>query len=117
MRARGHTVMEVVVSLAILTILIGAALGGEEAHRQTIAMSFDRLDAGLAASSHLERLREGGVLVPGRRLVALDTPGAEVTEGVREIEPGLYEVQVVVFGPSSERLAELTTRIAREESR
>ncbi len=114
-RTRGFTVVELMVALSIITIVLTAALGGEEAQRRTIASAYGGLEAHLAASSRLERLqRPDAWLQLGRHDVDLGLPGHRGRETVTPIAPGLFDVTVIVTSQRGETLARLTTRIARE---
>ena len=88
-RERGHTVISVIVALAVLTVLATASYLGGRGQLAHAARSFDKLEATRKAAGRLEALEEveaGESLFPGGRQV------------VREIEPGLFEVQVTVDG-------------------
>jgi hypothetical protein len=114
-RERGITVMEVMTSLAVVTILLTAALGGEDAQQRTIADAFDRLEAELALSSRLDAMRAGFVVIePGRRPVDVGRAGM-ATERVRKLADGLYDVRLALHDARTGVRVELATQIARGE--
>ena len=111
----GFTVLEVTVALVIVTVLVTAALGGIRAHQVTAVRSFDRLAASRAAASRLETLRDPSCpLAAGSTSFAPDMPGATGAQQVTSLEPGLFEVAVVVEHAGANVRARLVTRLARE---
>jgi hypothetical protein len=118
MRERGVTVLEVTITLAVITVLLTAALGGIRAHQISVALEYQRLETSRAASSRLEELRSETVdLQPGARAFTPLLRGGTGTETIREIEPGLYEVEAVVVHDDTGVRASLTTLVAREGKR
>ena len=101
---RGHTVIEAVFAMAVLTIVAGVVFIGEGAQLRGVKASFDELKASRVAAGRLEELR-------GLELVEGERPFAGGAESVRRLAPGLFEVAVVVDG------FRLVTVVAREEPR
>jgi prepilin-type N-terminal cleavage/methylation domain-containing protein len=115
-RERGFTVIELVCAMAVLTILASAALLGTRAHLVEIGRSLDELAASRAASGRLEALSAPGVaLEPGEHAFPVDLPGAEGTEVVTRLRPGLDEVTVTVRAGPHGPVVSLTTLVASEE--
>lgn len=103
------------IALSIITIVLTAVLGGEDAQRQTIAKALDDLQAQLAATSRLEVLQDvKHELKLGAHDIDLGLPGLRGRETVTQLADGLYEVRVEVTTQRGERRADLTTRFARE---
>jgi prepilin-type N-terminal cleavage/methylation domain-containing protein len=91
--ARGYTLMEVVVAMAVLSLVATGVFVGEEGNLRQVARSFEELELSRAAAARLERM---GAPEPGTRSFVPDVRGAGGTETVRLVEPGLYEVAVEV---------------------
>ena len=103
------------IALSVITIVLTAVLGGEDAQRQAIATAFEDLQAHMAASSRLEVLHDdASVLQLGAHDVELGLPGLRGRETVRKLAEGLYEVRVVVKTDRGIRRADLTTCVVRE---
>lgn len=115
-RERGHTLMQVVIAISMLTILSGAALSGGNSHFTTIGRAYDELRASEAAADRLEAIAadDAAPTIGERGFEA--GPGMEGTETIAEVRPGLYEVRVRVTKPGA-RPAILTTLVAREVRR
>jgi len=110
-RERGHTVMELVITVSVVAMLAGAALSGGNAHFATIGRSYDELQATEAATDRLETIvASDAAPVPGERGFETSA-GLSGTETVTVVEPGLYEVRVRVIRQGA-RPAVLTTRVA-----
>ena len=111
-RERGHTFMGLMIAMAVLTIVAGAALSGGNAHVRTIQRSFDEHRIAEAATARLEALAaDGATLEPGEREFEVPT-GLSGTESVAEVRPGLYEVRVRVTRPGVPPIT-LSTLVAR----
>lgn len=115
--ARGFTVIEAVVALAVLTLVATSVLVGEGAQLHGVARSFDELAASRAAAARLEELAATDApLAPGVSAFPVEVPGCRGVQTVRRIEPGLFEVTARV--ERDERMhVELVTRLARKEPR
>ena len=110
---RGHTVIEAVIALAVITIVASAVLVGEGAQLRGVKQSFDELAASRAAAGRLDELSlPGAKLATGETLFPVDLPGAHGVQRVRRLEEGLFEVTVVVHGAQGK--FELTSLIAEE---
>jgi hypothetical protein len=105
--ARGFTVLEAVVALAVLTILATGVVVNDRAQLEGVQRSYLVLAASRFAAGHLE---ENESLRPRERAIACPLPGCTATESVRRIRSGLFELAVVVKGPAGQELARLTTR-------
>jgi len=92
-RERGFTMMDVVVGLAVLSLVATAMVVGEQGQLRQVGHSFDELELSRAAASRLERMEASE---PGEREFAVDVEGAVGHEVVRIVEPGLCEVTVTV---------------------
>lgn len=92
-RERGFTMMDVIVGLAVLSLVATAVFVGEEGQLRQVGQSFDELELSRAAASRLERMNAPE---PGEREFAVDVRGAVGREVVRLVEPGLCEVTVTV---------------------
>lgn len=101
---RGHTIIEALVALSVLTLLTSVITVGQGAQLRGVKRSFDELKASRAAAGLLEEVRDAP-LVEGEERVGGGT------RTVRMLEPGLYEITAVVDGFA------LTTRLAREVPR
>ena len=111
--SRGITVVEVIVALAIATILATSAVVGGHGHLAHAKASFDELAASRQAASYLESLErpEAGTVE-----FAVDPevlPGGEGRLEVRRLEPGLLEVAVTVHWPPDNRVRLVTLREER----
>lgn len=114
-RARGFTVLEVVVALAVLTIVATSVMVGERGQLRQVGHSFDELMASRIAAGRLEVLATAR-LVPGETVFDVEEPGLEGVQRIRELTPGLFEVRVSVQRPGG-REFRLTTLMTREEGR
>lgn len=118
MRERGATVLEVTITLAVITVLLTAALGGVRAHQVSVARQYRQLEASRAAASRLEEHRLVSTALPiGSRAFEPLMKGATGRETVSEMKPGLYRVAAVVTHEESGARASLTTLVAREGKR
>jgi prepilin-type N-terminal cleavage/methylation domain-containing protein len=114
-RQRGITLLEIVVALAVVVVLVGAAMGGVRAHAAAVGRSWTRLEASRAAASRLEEVRSDPRRpAPGTTPFEPRMEGATGLQRVREVASGVQEVEVeVVHAGDGVRVA-LTTWIARE---
>lgn len=112
MVARGYTLMEVVVAMAVLTLVATGVFVGEEGSLRQVARSFEELELSRAAAARLERM---GAPEPGERAFVCDVRGAGGRETVRLLEPGLYEVMVEVR--RGDHVVRLVTLVAAEVAR
>jgi hypothetical protein len=95
-RERGHTFMGLMIAMAVLTIIGGAAVTGGNAHLKTIGRAFDEHRLAEAAAARLEALAaDDAVLVAGERSFPAGA-GMTGAERVTEVRPGLFEVRVTV---------------------
>jgi hypothetical protein len=117
-RERGLTVLEVVVALAVLTIIVTSVMVGERSQLAGVVHSFDELAASRAAAGRLEELA-GAPLVVGETTFDVDAqalPGCVGVQRIREVTPGLFEVSVRIERARAERAVQLTTLMVREEA-
>jgi prepilin-type N-terminal cleavage/methylation domain-containing protein len=110
--ARGYTLMEVVVAMAVLSLVATGVFVGEEGQLRQVARSFDELELSRAAAARLEKM---GAPEPGERAFEVEGRGAGGRETVRLLEPFLYEVTVEVRRGS--HVVRLVTVVATEASR
>lgn len=101
-RQRGFSVLEVIVGLAVVTVLATSVPVGGQLELRAVQQSLRELEASRAAAGRIEALRAGAA--PLRTGVFPDG-----TQEVVAVEPGLYEVRVRVAD------VELVTLLAREE--
>ncbi len=111
--ARGISVLECIVALAILTILATAAMDGGNAHARTTRLAQDAARARLAASSRLESFPRREIAA-GQRPFDAGAADLRGDEDVVEVSPGLFEVRVRVRATSGAHVS-LATRIASED--
>lgn len=117
-RESGVVMMDLLCTIAILTILSSFCLTGGRARFANVGACAQRLRISRAASSRIERLRaEAAPPAPGRRPFPVETPGLVGEESVREREPGLLEVTVSVRPADGGPAVAITTLFAREEAR
>jgi len=111
-RERGHTFLQLIIAMSVLTVLAGAALSGGSAHFATIGRAYGDLRMSQAATDRLEELTaEDTVLSPGER--SFSTPdGMAGTERITEVRRGLYEIRVRVVRAGVPPVT-LTTMAAR----
>jgi hypothetical protein len=119
--------VDVTFALSIVSMFVGAIVLASERHFAFIAYSLDAAAAERAAAARLEALAAGAAPISaGRRDVPLPVspgalPGGRCEEEVREVEPGLFQVEVAVSWPGrgaeGERRIRLATLVAREEGR
>jgi hypothetical protein len=104
--------MEVVVAMAVLTLVATGVFVGEEGSLRQVARSFEEIELSRAAAARLERM---GAPEPGERTFVPDARGAGGAETVRLLEPGLYEVAVDVR--RGDHVVRLVTLFATEVPR
>jgi len=105
--------MEVVVAMAVITILVTGVLVGEGAQLRAVKQSYDELAASRAAAGRLEELTAPGrPLREGSAEFDPGIPGHYGFQGVRRVTPGLWEVRVAV-GRGERDEVRLTTLVAR----
>jgi hypothetical protein len=104
--------MEIVVAIAVLSLVATGVFVGEEGNLRQVARSFDQLELSRAAAARLEKM---GAPEPGERAFVPGVRGAGGTEKVRLVEPGLYEVAVEVRRGS--HVVRLVTLVATEARR
>ena len=118
-RARGFTVIEGMVALAILVIVATGVFVQDGAQLREAGHSFDVLAASRFAAGHLDAL-DRGALAERDRPIDLDAeslPGCWAREIVRRLDDDLYEVEVTVHNSSDRELAHLVTRMVKEAQR
>ena len=110
---RGLTVLEVVVGLAVLTIVATSVMVGENQQLRGVARSFDELAISRAAAGRLEELRNMP-LEPGETHFEVVAAGCVGVQRVRPLGPGLFEVTVRIEHERRGRPYKLTTLMVRE---
>ncbi|HEX5136207.1 MAG TPA: prepilin-type N-terminal cleavage/methylation domain-containing protein [Planctomycetota bacterium] len=90
---RGYTLIEVVVAMAVLSLVATGVFVGEEGQLRQVSWSFDELMLSRAAASRLEKVASPE---PGERAFETGVEGARGREAVKVLEPGLLEVTVEV---------------------
>lgn len=115
-REKGISVLELVIALAVITVIVTSVMVGERSQLAGVTRSFDRLAASRAAAARLEELA-AAPLEPGRTMFDVDLPGHLGLQTVREVTPGLFEVRVRVERENGGGATSLTTLMAREEWR
>lgn len=113
---KGISVLELVIALAVITVIVTSVMVGERAQLAGVTRSFDRLAASRAAAARLEELADAP-LEPGRTTFDVGVPGCLGSQTVREVTPGLFEVRVRVERDNGGGATSLTTLMAREEWR
>lgn len=113
---KGITILELVVSLAVLTVIVTSVMVGERGQLAGVARSFDELAASRAAAARLEELADVP-LEPGQTTFEVSVPGCLGLQTVREVTPGLFEVHVRVERDRGRGATILTTLMAREDWR
>lgn len=113
---KGLTVLELVVALAVLTVIVTSVMVGERGQLASVTRSFDELAASRAAAARLEDLADAP-LEPGRTTFDVALPDCLGVQTVREVTPGLFEVRVRVERRKGGGGTTLTTLMAREEWR
>jgi hypothetical protein len=118
----GWTYLEMIGSLAILVIILGAVSSAQTQDFRYLAESFDETTAERAAASRIETLLAGKAEpAEGSRTVEPDPrleealPGVRLVEVVRRTEPGLFSVEVRVLwrgAGGQEHAYSLTTLVA-----
>ena len=111
---RGLTVLELVIALAVVTVIVTSVMVGERSQLAGVTRSFDELAASRAAATRLEELAEAP-LAPGQTTFDVSVPGCLGLQTVRELTPGLYEVTVRVERDNGRGATSFTTLMAREE--
>lgn len=112
MVARGYTLIEVIVAMAVLSLVATGVFVGEEGSLRQVARSFDELELSRAAAARLEKM---GAPEAGERAFETEVRGAGGRETVRLLEPGLYEVAVEVR--RGDHAFRLVTLVATEAKR
>ena len=115
-RERGLTVLELVISLAVLTVIVTSVMVGERGQLSGVTRSFDELAASRAAATRLEELADEP-LEPGQTTFDVSVPGCLGLQTVREVTPGLFEVHVRVERDKGRGATSLTTLMVREDGR
>ena len=105
MVARGFTVIEALVGLAVLVLIATCVTAGDHGQRAALLHSLQELQDSRRAATVIERLRGGA-----EPLVAGTTNLDGGTRTVRRVRNRLYEVRVEIGGVS------LVTWIAKEDS-
>jgi len=113
---RGLTILELVIALAVITVIVTSVMVGERSQLAGVTRSFDELAASRAAATRLEELAEAP-LTPGRTTFDLALPGCLGLQTVRELTPGLYEVSVRIERAKGGGATSLTTLMVRGEWR
>jgi len=109
---RGYTLMEIVVAMAVISLVATGVFVGEEGQLRQVSRSFDELQLSRAAAARLERITSPE---PGERAFEVEGMGVRGTETVTLREPGLYEVLVEVR--RGDHVVRLVTLVAREAGR
>lgn len=112
MVARGYTLMEIIVAMAVIGLVATGVFVGEEGQLRQVAHSFDELELSRAAAARLERMTAPE---PGERVFEVEGRGAGGRETVKLLEPGLYEVTVEVR--RGDHVVRLVTLVATEAKR
>ena len=112
MVARGYTLMEVIVAMAVIGLVATGVFVGEEGQLRQVAHSYGELELSRAAAARLERM---AVPEPGERAFETEVRGAGGRETVKLLEPGLYEVTVEVR--RGDHVVRLVTLVATEAKR
>lgn len=111
--------IECVVALAVLVIATTGIVVHDHGTLRGAGQSFDELAATRFAAGHLDaRSRES--IAPGTREWKIEDvalPACVASESVRELKPGLFEVEVRVLSADGRELAKLVTVLMREERR
>jgi hypothetical protein len=115
-REKGLTVLELVVALAVITVIVTSVMVGERSQLAGVTRSFDRLAASRAAATRLEELADAR-LEPGQTMFDVNVPGCLGLQTVREVTPGLFEVHVRIEREKGGGATSLTTLMVREEWR
>lgn len=124
-QVRGFTMMEVLVSLAIVTVIAGSIGAYLPLRDRVLAREFRATVARQALASELERLADASepptvgqveLVVPPDAARVLD--GHRLTRTVTERSPGLFEcaVSITYAEQDGERRERLTTLLFRGES-
>ncbi len=123
----GHTLVEVMFAVIVLGVMAGTVGVGDAGQAQTITRSFAETVALASADGRLAELRTAEPPVVGERSFDIGAaarrqlPEARGREMIREPEPGLFSVEVLVewrpAGATRPVRVELATLIAREVPR
>lgn len=124
-RQGGFTVIELTVAAAVLSVLAAAIVHAGAGQGRVIRQSLCETQALRIAQSELESMQAtSSALFVGSGRFALPEdggvlPGGYGSRSLREVESGLFEVEVCVCwlpsGASDEREVRLVTRIACDE--
>lgn len=109
---RGHTMMEIVAAMAVISLVATGVFVGEEGQLRQVSRSFEEIELSRAAASRIERMASP---VPGEREFDPGVRGAGGRETVRVLEPGLLEVAVEVS--RGDHVVRLVTVMATEAKR
>lgn len=123
-REKGFTVVELACAFAVVSVLAVALVHTGHGKTQSVASAFRETLALRICQGELERVRsQPRELVVGDHRVELPADASRLPNGrgvrtVREIEPGLFEVEVEVTwqaaGAGSPMTVNLVTRVAKE---
>ncbi len=102
-REGGWSYLEIVVSFTVLTVILGSLFVAQAREFRYLADAFDETTAERAAAARIETLLAGKAAPEaGTRALGPDPvlaealPGVRLEEFVREVEPGLFSVEVRV---------------------
>ena len=107
--------IECMVALSILTIAATGIVLNDRGTLQTAADSFDSLAASRYAAGHLDA-RSRDTLTAGTREWKVDDPALPTcvaVETIREVKPGLFEVDVRVRHADGREFARVATLVRR----
>ena len=113
---KGLTVLELVIALAVLTVIVTSVMVGERGQLAGVTRSFDELAASRAAAARLEELATSP-LAPGQTMFDVALPGCLGLQTVREVTPGLFEVHIRVEREKGRGATNLMTLMVREDWR
>jgi type II secretory pathway pseudopilin PulG len=123
----GWSYLEIMVCFAILAVVLGSLFTAQARDFRWLGDALDETRAERAAAARMEAYLSGRETPEtGSRVLPVDPgideglPGARVEEEIREIEPGLYSVEVRVVwrgAGAEERRFVLATLVAAEARR
>ncbi|MHC4819775.1 MAG: hypothetical protein ACYTF8_17145 [Planctomycetota bacterium] len=113
---KGLTVLELVIALAVLTVIVTSVMVGERGQLAGVTRSFDELAASRAAAARIEELAAAS-LEPGQTMFDVSVPGCLGLQTIREVTPGLFEVHIRVERDKGRGATSLMTLMVREDWR